>query len=46
MHELRGEPELTLREALQRLSPCDLALVEGYKAYPIPKLEIWRDDVG
>jgi molybdopterin-guanine dinucleotide biosynthesis protein B len=43
MHELRGTSELTLPEALDRLSPCDLALVEGYKAYPIPKLEIWRD---
>jgi molybdopterin-guanine dinucleotide biosynthesis adapter protein len=46
LHELRGAPELTLREALGRLSPCDLALVEGYKAYPIPKLEIWRESVG
>jgi molybdopterin-guanine dinucleotide biosynthesis protein B len=45
MHELRGAPELTLKEALERLAPCDLALVEGYKAYPIPKLEIWRDSV-
>ena len=46
MHELRGGPELSLDEALVRLSPCDLALVEGYKAYPIPKLEIWRAEVG
>jgi molybdopterin-guanine dinucleotide biosynthesis protein B len=46
MHELRGGPELSLDEALERLSPCDLALVEGYKAYPIPKLEIWRAEVG
>ena len=45
MHELRGSPELTLKDALGHLSPCDLALVEGYKAYPIPKLEIWRDSV-
>ena len=46
MHELRGDTELTLPEALGRLSPCDLALVEGYKAFPIPKLEIWRPSVG
>jgi molybdopterin-guanine dinucleotide biosynthesis protein B len=46
MHELRGGPELTMAEALVRLSPCDLALVEGYKAAPIPKLEIWRAAVG
>lgn len=46
MHELRGEPELTLTEALGHLSACDLALVEGYKAAPIPKLEVWRPAVG
>ena len=46
LHELRGEPELTLPQALARLSPCDLALIEGYKSFPIPKLEIWRESVG
>jgi len=46
LHELRGEAEMTLPQALDRLSPCDLALVEGYKAYPLPKLEIWRASVG
>lgn len=46
MHELRDARELTLEEALARLSPCDLALVEGYKARPIPKLEVWRPAVG
>jgi molybdopterin-guanine dinucleotide biosynthesis adapter protein len=45
MHELRGARELSLTEALQRLSPCDLALVEGYKTAPIPKLEIWRAEL-
>jgi len=45
MHELRGERELTLEEAIGRLSPCDLVLVEGYKTHPIPKLEIWRPSV-
>ena len=45
-HELRGGPELSLEEALQRLSPCDLALVEGFKAAPIPKLEVYRASVG
>jgi len=46
MHELRGGDELTLGEALGRLSPCDLALVEGFKAAAIPKLEVWRAAVG
>jgi len=46
MHELRGEAELTLPQTLTRLSPCDLALIEGYKSFPIPKLEIWRESLG
>ena len=46
MHELRGAPELTLAQTLARLSPCDLVLIEGYKAAPIPKLEIWRAAAG
>ena len=46
MHELRGAPELTLREALQHLSPCDLVLVEGYKGEAIPKLEVHRPELG
>ena len=46
MHELRDAPELTLDQAVARLSPCDLVLVEGYKRAPLPKLEIHRGSVG
>jgi molybdopterin-guanine dinucleotide biosynthesis protein B len=46
MHELRGGAELTLDESLARLSPCDIALIEGYKSAPIPKLEVWRPALG
>ena len=46
MHELRGEAEPSLTAALARLSACDLALIEGYKASSIPKLEVWRARVG
>jgi molybdopterin-guanine dinucleotide biosynthesis adapter protein len=46
MHELRGERELALADALRRLSPCDLALVEGFKTAAIPKLEVYRASVG
>jgi molybdopterin-guanine dinucleotide biosynthesis protein B len=46
VHELRGAPELILSQAVERLSPCDLVLVEGFKRAPIPKLEIWRETVG
>jgi molybdopterin-guanine dinucleotide biosynthesis protein B len=46
MHELRGAPELSLDDALGRMSPCDLMLIEGYKAAPIPKLEVFRAGLG
>ena len=46
MHELRGRDELTLNEALAQLSPCDLVLVEGFKREPIPKIEIFRAEIG
>ena len=42
MHEMRGEQEATLEEQIARMSPCDLLLIEGYKRYPVPKLEIFR----
>ena len=42
MHEVRDEPETTLDEQIARMSPCDLLLIEGYKYYPLPKLEIYR----
>ena len=46
MHELRGAAEPSMADSLARLAPCDLALIEGFKAAPIPKLEIWRATVG
>lgn len=46
MHELRGAPELSLAQAVARLSPCDLVLVEGFKTAAIPKLEVYRASVG
>ena len=42
MREHRGADEPALDELLARLSPCDLVLVEGYKRWPIPKLEVHR----
>ncbi|HQW20733.1 MAG TPA: molybdopterin-guanine dinucleotide biosynthesis protein B [Rhodocyclaceae bacterium] len=42
MHELREEPEPTLDEQLERMSPCDLVLVEGFKYTAIPKIEVHR----
>ncbi|HUW36195.1 MAG TPA: molybdopterin-guanine dinucleotide biosynthesis protein B [Rhodocyclaceae bacterium] len=42
MHELREEPEPQLETQLERFSPCDLVLVEGYKFTGIPKIEVHR----
>lgn len=46
MHELRGAPEPTLEDHVKRMSACDLLLVEGFKREAIPKLEVYRAEVG
>jgi len=42
MHEVGDGKEASLGELLQRLSPCDLVLVEGFKTDRHPKLEVFR----
>jgi len=42
MHELGDEPEPSLPELLRKLSPVDVVIVEGFKAYAHPKLEVHR----
>jgi molybdopterin-guanine dinucleotide biosynthesis protein B len=46
LHELRDEPEWDLPDLLQKLSPVDLVLVEGFKRDAFPKLEIHRSANG
>jgi len=46
MHELRGALEPGLTEQIERLSPCDLLLVEGFKHETIAKLEVYRAVTG
>lgn len=46
MHEVGDGAEATLPELLQRVSPCDLILVEGFKAAPHFKLEVFRQANG
>jgi molybdopterin-guanine dinucleotide biosynthesis protein B len=46
MHELRDAPEPQLDELLSHMSPVDLLIVEGFKRYPHPKIEIHRPSVG
>ncbi len=42
MHEIRDETEPPIDEILQRLEPCDIVLVEGYKRENHPKIEARR----
>jgi molybdopterin-guanine dinucleotide biosynthesis protein B len=42
MHELRGEDEPTLAAIIDRLAPCDIVLVEGYKREAHKKIEMRR----
>ena len=42
MHEGHGAPEPELAELLTRLAPVDLVMVEGFRAYPHAKIEIYR----
>ena len=46
MHELRGAPEPSFPELIERVSPCDLLLVEGFKREKLAKLEVYRKSVG
>jgi molybdopterin-guanine dinucleotide biosynthesis adapter protein len=46
MHEYRDRPEFTMEELMARMSPVDLLLVEGFRAWPHPRLEVWREAVG
>lgn len=46
MNELRGAPEPALDEQLRLLEPSDIVLVEGFKAAPVPKIEVWREANG
>jgi molybdopterin-guanine dinucleotide biosynthesis adapter protein len=46
IHEGRGGEEAGLADLLRRLSPCDLAVVEGFKRERHPKLEVFREANG
>lgn len=46
MTELRGAAELSFTDALSKIDPCDLVLVEGFKNEDFPKLEVHRPTLG
>jgi molybdopterin-guanine dinucleotide biosynthesis protein B len=42
MHELRHEAEPPIRDLIERMTPVDLLLIEGFKTHAHPKLEVYR----
>jgi molybdopterin-guanine dinucleotide biosynthesis adapter protein len=46
IHELGSADEPPLDALLARLAPVDLVLVEGFKSFPYPKLEVHRPGLG
>jgi molybdopterin-guanine dinucleotide biosynthesis protein B len=46
IHELRGAREPGFAELIERITPCDLLLVEGFKRETIPKIEVHRAATG
>jgi molybdopterin-guanine dinucleotide biosynthesis protein B len=46
MHEVGDGAEATLTQLLQRASPCDLILIEGFKTERHVKMEVFRVATG
>jgi molybdopterin-guanine dinucleotide biosynthesis protein MobB len=46
LHELRGAPEPELDLLLARMAPVDLVIVEGFKRFAHPKIEVHRKERG
>ena len=42
LHELANKSEPDVKDLIRRMSPVDLILIEGFKSYLHPKLEIYR----
>ncbi len=42
MHESRDRKEPSLDDILAKMEPCDLLIIEGFKSYPHPKIEVTR----
>jgi len=46
MQELRDVPEPDIEELITHMTPVDLVLIEGFKSYPHPKIEVHRPSLG
>lgn len=45
MNELRDKPEPGIDELLSHMTTVDLILIEGFKSYPHPKIEVHRPSI-
>ncbi len=46
IHELRDEAEPPLEVLVAKMAPVDLVIVEGFKRFPHPKIEVHRKERG
>lgn len=46
MHEYRNEAEFSMEQLLARLAPVDLVLIEGFRDWPHPRIEVHRPALG
>ncbi len=46
MHEYGDAAEYTMEQLLARLAPVDLVLVEGFRGWPHPRIEVHRPALG
>jgi molybdopterin-guanine dinucleotide biosynthesis protein B len=46
LHESRGEPEPDVDRLVERMTPVDLLLIEGFKRHRFEKLEVHRPSLG
>lgn len=46
MHENFDESEAPLEQLLEKMTPVDLLLIEGFKTEDFPKIEVWREESG
>lgn len=46
LRELGNEPEPSLEFLISQIGPVDIVLVEGFRASPIPKIEVYRPSLG
>lgn len=46
MHESRDGTEASLQDIIQKVTPVDFLLIEGFKSEKFPKIEVWRPESG